>query len=156
MLIKTLVGRSHTKISLELPDCWRKAIMDENWPLLDFYTGEFTSPGGIIFEALSPYKKFQSIERILSIRRHPDEDGIWHDDGSRVLAFTLSLMENPQDIIGGDLLIRPKCTDDDQIVRIPPQEYGTLLVFKTGVEGYEHRVLKVTQGMRIICAGWCT
>jgi len=38
---------------------------------------------------------FQFCEHIIAIRKAPgDEEGIWHDDGSRSLGFSLSLNLN--------------------------------------------------------------
>ena len=48
-----------------------------------------------IFEFLKQFHDFNFIEFIISIRDSQnewEEDGIWHDDGSRVFAFSLSLL----------------------------------------------------------------
>jgi hypothetical protein len=107
---------------------------------------------------LREYARFSEIEFIISIRsslESPDEDGIWHDDGSRVLAFSLSLTIEHQEIGGGKLEIRRRGSPD-ACGAIPTPPYGTLIVFATGQSGYEHKIGRVERGERIIIAGWCT
>lgn len=107
----------------------------------------------MIFQSLSKFIVINNTEHIISIRQEgQDEDGIWHDDGSRELAFTLSLTTNPDQIEGGNLLLRKK--GEVNFHRIKTPTFGTVTIMKTGQDGYEHCVEKVTKGKRIICAGW--
>ena len=121
-----------------------------------------TRKGGAIFEELLNFSRFSEIEFIISIRSSlevPDEDGIWHDDGSRRLAFSLSLTRNPEAIQGGRLEIRRRAErggDASGSEVLPTPGYGTLIVFATGSQGYEHKINRVTEGERLIIAGWCT
>ena len=104
---------------------------------------------------LSEYKEFNHIEHIISYRRGDDpyeEDGIWHDDGTRVLAFSLSLNVYGE-IAGGTLGFRKKGSAS---VELGPYAAGTLLIFNTGMDGYEHRTARVISGERLVCAGWCS
>jgi len=129
-------------------------LRTENWNALDTEMGQLLSPQAPLFELLKEYKEFNSIEHIVAIRKSPDDEGIWHDDGSRKLAFSLSLTEFPSQVEGGQLYFREK--GSEQTTEITPQPLGKIIVFKTGQEGYEHKVGAVTKGQRIICAGWCT
>lgn len=132
-------------------------VVTENWLSVDRYFVEVTSPGGFIYELLKPFHFFTSIETMISIRDSTDEDqedGIWHDDGSRVLAFSLSLTIDGKSIDGGTLEIRRK--NDDFFDSIPTPDYGTAIVFLTGVHGFEHRTRKVLKSKRVILVGWCS
>lgn len=127
----------------------------ENWLAIDQYFLEAGKPGGALFEFMKTFLEFTSIEHIISIRTTPDdEDGIWHDDGSRILGFTLSLTENPDKIVGGHLRFRKK--SDNDFISLPTRPLGEMLIFKTGIYGFEHMVSAVTQGKRVLIAGWCS
>lgn len=91
-------------------------------------------------------------EFITPLRTPPDEDGIWHDDGSREMAFSIGLNLQPKNIEGGKFLFREKGTEE--YLEFPPLAWGQLLIFATGTDGFEHRVLKVTKGQRLVIAGW--
>ena len=113
----------------------------------------------MIFDELRKYAEFSEIEFIISIRsslEYPDEDGIWHDDGSRLLAFSLSLTLDHEGVEGGRLEIRKRGseTSPSEVITTPP--FGTMIVFSTGQSGFEHKINRVTSGERIIIAGWCT
>lgn len=147
----------------ELPEWIREQVIQRNWVELDRCVGRETLPDGAIFRELRKYSDFSQIEFIISIRSsriEPDEDGIWHDDGSRVLAFSLSLTLEPHKIEGGRLEIRKKALDLSQVsakgqaLLTPP--FGEMIVFATGWLGFEHRIYRVIEGERIIIAGWCT
>jgi hypothetical protein len=141
---------------LELPDEVLKTVRKRDWAELDRLIALETKPKGRIFKHLRNYAEFSEIEFIISIRsslQDPDEDGIWHDDGSRVLAFSLSLTVNPESIEGGRLEIRKQGSES---VFLPTPAYGTMIVFSTGQQGYEHKINRVIQGERMIIAGWCT
>lgn len=132
----------------------KNEVMSQNWTQLDQRVQRWNKKDGILFQFLSQYANFSSMEHIIAIRQAPDdEDGIWHDDGSRVLAYSLSFNLNPKEIVGGELLFRKKeCAQEEKIFPLP---FGQMIVFLTGTSGYEHKVCAVTQGERIISAGWC-
>lgn len=134
-------------------------VANRDWLSLDRAMRIETLPGGTVFEELQKYAKFSEIEFIISIRsslEEPDEDGIWHDDGSRVLAFSLSVTLDHESIEGGRLEIRKRGADitETAVIKTPP--FGNMIVFATGQQGFEHKINHVSQGERIIIAGWCT
>jgi len=138
-----------------LPPQIRSLVIAQDWPKLDSFMQTQVAPGGELFKLLSQHAQFTKVEHMLALRdgASPDEeDGIWHDDGSRVLAFSLSLnyFGLPQ---GGALEVRPKGQPTNSLGPYPP---GTLVIFRTGVDGFEHRTCKVTAGLRLVCAGWCS
>lgn len=105
------------------------------------------------------YKKFLMeivdtpfFEHIIAIRTDPDDDGIWHDDGSRYFGFSLSLNLVPSTISGGELLFKHKNSMDFQ--SIGPLPFGKMAIFLSGIYGYEHKVNQVLSGERIVIAGW--
>jgi hypothetical protein len=157
--VKDLKEKGFTQISVELPEKVREWVTNQDWAPLDLFFGELTSnrPEGKIFKALQSLGNFTSIEHMLALRSAPeDEEGIWHDDGSRVLAFSLSLNLDPGSIGGGGLYLKKKGAEDKGLSPIGPLPWGEMAVFLTGVHGYEHRVGKVSQGKRLIVAGWCS
>lgn len=138
-----------------LPAQTRSLVLAQDWANLDKIMAALVAPGGAIFEKLSQHASFKSIEHMIALRdgaSSEEEDGIWHDDGSRVLAFSLSLNYYglPQ---GGELEVRPK---EKETNSLGPFEPGTLVIFRTGQDGFEHRTRKVTAGLRLVCAGWCS
>ena len=140
---------------MTLPTGLKELIETENYEQLDGTIRDLTSPHGEIFKTLRQFREFSEIEFILSLRAAKnewEEDGIWHDDGSRCLAFSLSLTEQrPQ---GGVLEIRKKGSQISH--KIPTPAFGEMIVFSTGVDGYEHKINKVQEGHRLIAAGWCS
>jgi len=140
------------QIQLSLPESIKNLVQRENWNALDRALAIFFQQDLKII--LSAFTQVNEIEHIISIREEPDEDGIWHDDGSRKLAFTLSLTTRPEDISGGILNFRKKNTT--QTHQISTANFGVLTIFKTGLSGYEHQLTKVENGKRIISAGWIT
>ncbi len=146
-----------------LPPALLDCVRLRNWREVDSCVQGLVQPGGCLFEALRPYTNFTEIEHILSIRPaidlppdEFDEDGIWHDDGSRVLAFSLSLTLQPERIEGGRLGFRRRESPETLTALVPTPAYGTMIVFATGSRGYEHRIHRVLRGERVIIAGWCT
>lgn len=130
-------------------------LAKEKWDELDQYFLLAERPGGLLYEFLAPLLDFESIEHIIAIRSAPDdEDGIWHDDGSRILGFSLSLTQNHEGVRGGELRLRPKGEKDYQTFTTRPA--GRILIFKTGIYGLEHMVSAVTEGKRVVIAGWCS
>ncbi len=143
-----------TQTKLQLPPEIEALIAAEKYQELDIMLAGFLKENGIIYNTLLPFGPIAKPEYIIAIRNgEDDEDGIWHDDGSRDLAFTLSLVSNLEQLAGGVLLLREK-NNPNHINQIPTAPFGTLTVMKTGKDGYEHKVEKVTRGKRIICAGW--
>jgi len=138
-----------------LPEVVINYLHSENWQALDQYFLEAEKPHGLLFEFMKPYLDFTSIEHIIAIRSAPDdEDGIWHDDGSRILGFSLSLTENHQQVTGGELRFRKKGEAEFQSITTRPM--GQILIFQTGIYGFEHMVSAVTKSKRIVIAGWCS
>lgn len=140
-----------------LGDEIRELVENENWEKLDTEFKALTKKDGRLFKFLSQYHDFNEIEFIISIRdslNEWEEDGIWHDDGSRVFAFSLSLTLNADNIVGGRLAVRQK--GSERYLEIPTPSFGNIILFLTGVYGYEHKIHQVIFGKRIIIAGWCS
>ncbi len=142
-----------TKISL--PSVLSSLIQAEDYQAVDELFLDMAAPSGQLFETLSSLvPNCERIEHIISLRDAAndwEEDGIWHDDGSRVLAFSLSLtLDTPK---GGVLELRKK--GDSESSKIPTPAYGNIIIFHTGENGYEHKINQVTKGKRLIIAGWC-
>jgi hypothetical protein len=138
-----------------LSDNIRHFVQNENWIELDQEFKELTQKEGALYKFLQNYHEFQSIEFIISIRdanNDWEEDGIWHDDGSRVFAFSLSLTED--NIEGGRLGLRR--IGEDSYTQIPTPSFGGIIMFLTGIYGYEHKIHEVKKGRRVIIAGWCS
>ncbi|HUP58382.1 MAG TPA: 2OG-Fe(II) oxygenase [Bdellovibrionota bacterium] len=156
--LKSRLSRGYLLKTIRLPSKVRESVLARDWAGLDQAIRIETQARGAIFEALREEDpRFKEIEFIISIRSsrdYPDEDGIWHDDGSRLLAFSLSLTPEPESIEGGRLEIRKRGSAETESLPTPP--YGTLIVFATGQSGFEHKINRVTAGERIIIAGWCT
>lgn len=130
-------------------------VQQENWKELDDEFMQLTSHQGALFNFLQSFYDFNSVEFIISIRdaqNNWEEDGIWHDDGSRVFAFSLSLTS--QVLQGGILGIRPK--GQLEMRQLPTPAFGGIILFLTGTHGYEHKIHQVTHGRRVIIAGWCS
>ncbi len=153
-----LKNLGYTNTLLKLPAELYELVQMKNYQEIDqFFTDEL-KPNGFLSETLKNYGSFQTTEHILTLRNgddslEPDEDGIWHDDGSRLFAFSLGLNPKIETIEGGDLLFRRKGSSEI-LYRHPPLAFGELLVFLTGIWGYEHKVEAVTKGQRLHCAGW--
>ncbi len=140
-----------------LTDTIRNSVREENWPAVDEAFKSLTSPEGRLFQFLKTFHEFSSIEFIISIRDADtewEEDGIWHDDGSRVFAFSLSLTEDSENLEGGKLGVKRK--NEDHTIMLPTPSFGGIILFLTGMYGFEHKIHQVTKGRRIIIAGWCT
>lgn len=138
-----------------LPDELRTLVQQEKWSEVDDLFKGLTLPGGRLYEFLQTFHDFSSIEFIIAIRDASndwEEDGIWHDDGSRVFAFSLSLTLD--EIEGGRLGVRQKGQENPLL--LPTPFFGGIILFLTGVYGYEHRIHRVTKGKRVIIAGWCS
>ena len=141
-------------VKVDLNSSIYKAVQEQDYELLDKLIQVETAKDGQLFSLLSTYCDVDQIEFIISLREAKnewEEDGIWHDDGSRILAFSLSLtLESPE---GGVLEFREKGAINSHKIPTPP--FGTAIIFKTGAENYEHKINKVTKDKRLIIAGWC-
>ena len=144
----------HVVTQLALPEGAQAFALAGDWTALDRVMREAIEHR--LVPLLKTHKQFETIEHMLALRDGSDpeeEDGIWHDDGSRVLAFSWSLnfFGSPS---GGTLGIRPRGTTD--VIELGPFDPGTLVIFQTGIDGFEHRTSRVTHGKRLVCAGWCS
>ena len=139
-----------------IPKEWIEAICKKDWEQLDQLVTHSLSPSGSLRKILETYGPFSSVEHILALRHYEeDEEGIWHDDGSRDLAFSLSLNLDSQGIQGGELSLREKGTQRlDHI--IGPRPLGSLTLFATGSHKWEHKTGRVLKGQRLVLAGWLT
>lgn len=150
-----LNNHGHTTIYFEPAFKLKPLVQAKNYPALDDQINTLTQPKRELFQTLSRFEQFSQIEFILSLREacnEWEEDGIWHDDGSRKLAFSLSLtLTQPT---GGELGFRHKKTKKEEFIKTPP--FAHLIIFKTGISGYEHKIHAVTQGARLVAAGWCS
>jgi hypothetical protein len=145
----------HVVLQLELDSSLPVLIEQERWNELDAWMSH-SFKSGEIAAIVDPLGPFTTKEHILALRSAPDdEEGIWHDDGSRNLAFSLGLNLRPQTIEGGVLRLRQKGRIETE-VSFPALAYGTMVLFLTGSSGWEHKVDAVTAGKRLICAGWLT
>lgn len=143
----------YTLFDITLPSELLTLAREKDFDRLDKFMNEFIKSE--ISPLLKNYKSFSQIEHILALRSGTDpyeEDGIWHDDGTRVLAFSLSLNVYGA-IEGGQLGFRKKESPEILLGPFPP---GKLLIFSTGMDGYEHKTFKVLKGERLVCAGWCS
>jgi hypothetical protein len=141
---------------LDCPKSWVELIKNKDYAQLDQEIFKFTAPEGPLRQKLLEFADFNYIEHILSLRKSPDdEEGIWHDDGSRPMAFSLGLNQHPNEIQGGELLFRTKGTHA-QAQSFAPLAWGQGVVFLTGLWGYEHKVTAVRSSERLVLAGWCT
>ncbi len=161
-LLYTLKNEGFLSLPLQLPDSWQNYVGAEDYDSLYREAEDAIRVEGFINKALKPLLKEIFIESepewelMLAKRLGPqdeDEEGIWHDDGSRRLAISLSLNKNPQSISGGELLLRQK-DNPQKIKTLETQGWGTLLVFATGQWGWEHKVTRVTTGNRLVLVAW--
>jgi hypothetical protein len=140
-----------------LPEKVYELVLNQDWQGLDEEMKTLTQQGALLYDFLKTFHDFKEIEFIISLRDASspwEEDGIWHDDGSRVFAFSLSLTLNSENIEGGRLGIRPK--GEESFHAIPTPEFGQIILFLTGAYGFEHKIHRVSKGIRIIIAGWCS
>jgi hypothetical protein len=151
---QTLIQQGFLKSSFLLDKCVMVFILDKNWKALDDYFIKLGMAGQPLYIFLSQYLRFNFTEHIIAIRSAPDdEDGIWHDDGSRFLGYSLSLNLAPESIEGGELTFKLK--NSSEFHSFSPLPYGEIVIFLSGLYGYEHKVSAVTKGQRIVIAGWC-
>ena len=157
LAIKQIEQTGHFMDQLTLDDKILSASLASDFNYIDQEFQKLTAKDGELFKYLSQFTEFKSIEFIISLRESHnewEEDGIWHDDGSRIFAFSLSLTIDSHKVQGGELHIRKKNSKDSSI--IAPFEFGKILLFQTGTNGYEHKIHRVLSGKRLIIAGWCS
>ena len=141
----------HYSLHWPLPEEWNQAIGQKNWEALDQLAAKSLAPNCELWQILDQYCPVKKIEFILSLRSAPDEAGIWHDDGSREMAFSLAL--NEENSTGLGLSLRKK-NQPDTAQSLGQRPSGELTLFLTGADNYEHRTEEVTAGERLVLAGW--
>jgi hypothetical protein len=155
-------GFLKTQLVMSAP--WHKVVQECHYAQLDRLASQSLIPGGYLFEKMNELlpsyfsRSQQKIEHIISLREGPqsiDEEGIWHDDGSRLLAFSLSLNKHYENIKGGQLSLRQK-DQREEVMVIGPRPFGTLHLFCTGQDDWEHKTSRVHTGSRLVLAGWLT
>ncbi len=157
LLNHNLLDQGFIQTSFTYPKELISLVEQEKWDEVDKLFLKLTSSDGELFKFLRTHHEFSSIEFIISIRdsiNEWEEDGIWHDDGSRLMAFSLSLSLNPEKIEGGKLGMRKK--GETHHAEIPTPRFGEIIIFLTGRYGYEHKIHQVKAGKRVIIAGWCS
>lgn len=153
---KKISHLGYFKTTVDLPPHWIELVNQQSWQQLDHEFNEYIQHSSLT-NLLKSQFNYDEIEFIISIRdaQNPwEEDGIWHDDGSRKLAFSLSLTTDYHNIEGGVLEIRKKGSSTSE--RISPFAWGEVVIFATGHQGFEHKINMVKKGKRIIIAGWCS
>lgn len=152
MVIKTQTfDRGHLNLKWNLPPEWEESIANKDWNQLDQIARSELAKGGRLHQILEEYCPIKSLEFIISLRKSPDEEGIWHDDGSRDLAFSLAL--SPSQFSGKGLSLREKGKPETEY-SLGVRPMGTLTLFLTGSSGYEHKTEEVLSGERLVLAGW--
>ncbi len=152
------------KRNLELPSSWQKLVSNCAWEELYQECLAALNDGhwlhsllkSLVLE-LSSQGQF-SHEMMLALRQGPqdlEEEGIWHDDGSRDFALSLSLNREPETIQGGDLLLRTKQYPQD-IKCLSTLPWGQFWLFPTGKYGWDHRTTRVSYGNRLVLVIWVT
>lgn len=127
-------------------------VKNQDYQALDQLFLNDSKVNGKLNQFLQAFYPYNFLEHILAIRTPPDDDGIWHDDGSRHFGFSLSLNLDHENILGGELLVRKKNSQLE--TKYYPQPFGKMIIFLSGEFGFEHKVNKVTKGSRFIAAGW--
>lgn len=143
-------------LTAPVPPELRALVEREDWNEVDRLFQSLTKPKGPLFQFLNCYHHFEQIEFTIAIRDSAnahEEDGIWHDDGSRVMAASLSLTLD-QNIEGGLLEIKHKSKDCYMSYKTPT--FGDMVLFLTGEYGYLHKINQVKKGKRVIVAIWCS
>lgn len=150
-----LLNNGYIKTQFPLEADVKTLVLEKRWRELDEHFLALSRPGGSLRDFLNLYLEYEKLEHIIALRSAPDdEEGIWHDDGSRFLGFSLSLNLSPSEIAGGELLFKKK--EEKEGVVFPAQPWGTIVLFLSGIFGYEHKVTAVTKGERLVIAGWCS
>src|SRR5690606_23964057 len=130
----------------------RTLVSEERFEELDLIFKDLTSSEGALFKFIQKYHDISSIETMISLRdgsNECEEDGIWHDDGSRVFAFSLSLTLD--EVQGGRLGIKQRGRENFNPV--PTPSFVGISLFITRLSGCEHTSHQVTKGKRCIIVG---
>jgi hypothetical protein len=154
-----LLSQGFLILDFKIPEIIQQKLIERDFYFIDQFFLEIERPNGLLYNFLSNYLTFDSLEHIIAIRSAPfDDEGIWHDDGSRLLGYSLSLNLNPPMIEGGELLLRKKSNSITEWKEhsISPLLYGQIVIFLTGLFGLEHKVCQVTKSERIVIAGWAS
>lgn len=152
-LYNQLMSEGFLELEFELKPIIKELVISENYLELDQFFKNECQPKGNLYQFLNAIFPINHLEHIIAVRSSPDdEDGIWHDDGSRHLGFSLSLNIDPATILGGNLEFKLKTNSNAHI--FSPRRYGTIIIFLTGQFGYEHKVTRVEVGVRKVIAGW--
>jgi hypothetical protein len=152
---KNLQDNAHLILTFPKIEHLETKVKNEDWPAVDKIISLALAPKAGLWNYLQSFGTFKNTEFIIAIRdgaNEDEEDGIWHDDGSRNFAFSLSLTLNEKSIEGGNLGLRKKGEANFNL--IPTPSFGDGIIFLTGVHGYEHKIHQVIKGRRIIIAGW--
>jgi hypothetical protein len=159
----TLKENGYLKMRFSLPSSWREFVKNEDYERLYQEAQKEMLPNGVLGEKLFEIYQECRIEKahwelMLAKRvgpQDPEEDGIWHDDGSRNLAFSLSLNEHPDEISGGELYLRPK-DRPLKVTQLSTLPWGEGYLFATGKLNWEHRISLVSSGNRLVLVAWVT
>lgn len=152
-------------LSFDIPQDWKSLISCQQYQELYFMVETDLTCEGPLFNQVKSYlhdflmAQPWSFEWMLAVRQGPEDEeleGIWHDDSSRSVAISLSLNSNPEDIQGGQLLMRrfEKLGNKEEILSIGPRPMGAGHIFATGQQGWEHKTCRVTSGNRLILVIW--
>ncbi|OUR96779.1 hypothetical protein A9Q84_10585 [Halobacteriovorax marinus] len=153
-LLSEIKKKGFLQMKLAFPKELADALKLCNWQRVDQLLFEYLEVGAFLRTVLDQFHPYNTTEHMIAIRdARTDEDGIWHDDGSRHFAFTWSFNDDPE-LEGGELLFKVK--NSTECTTITPPAYETLTVFLTGEYNYEHKVNKVSRGVRKNLVGWCS
>ncbi|MFZ4715755.1 MAG: 2OG-Fe(II) oxygenase [Bacteriovoracaceae bacterium] len=155
ILSSELLSKGALELCYPLPHELLTLVKKEDWLSIDKLFFELTRPEAHLTKFLKQFHQFQSIEFTIAIRdsANPDEeDGIWHDDGSRFMAASLSLTLDQ--IEGGVLEVKEK--GGKFHYHFPTPRYGNLILFLTGEYNILHKINRVTKGKRVIVVLWCS
>lgn len=147
-----LQQKGYLVATFQLHPVVKNLVEKSDWESLDYHFHQALQSKGYLFQQFKQFGDFNKVEHIISIRdaNDPDqEDGIWHDDGSRNFAISLSLTQ--EKIEGGKLGFRKRGHTE---IYIETPNYGEGIIFLTGNDGYEHKICKVFKGKRIILVIW--
>jgi len=159
----TLKESGYLKLRFSLPSSWREFVKNEDYEKLYQEAQKEMHSSGILgaklFEVYQECKIEEAHWELMLAKRRgpqdPEEDGIWHDDGSRNLAFSLSLNEHPEEISGGELCLRPKA-EPHKVTQLSTLPWGEAYLFATGKLNWEHRISLVSIGNRLVLVAWIT
>lgn len=164
MTLEELKEKGFTKGSCDLPLSWRNLIDQKDWETLYKDCLGALKDGQWLANLVKEHSKslFETEEFeweiMLALRegpQDPEDEGIWHDDGSRDFALSISLNPSPTSYQGGSVLVRPK-DNIQEIKELGPLPWGHYWLFATGRYGWDHRTTIVTHGNRLVLVLWIT